>query len=486
MYLRIPGFLVFTLVFQYFGLIGCKEAGRDIKDVRPIINEIFDMLLENIEAKKMNDIKRNNAISFSENGSLAGEGSKQIGEAPIESRDHIKQERIKVINKNIQIKDEKVIITLEVVTGTKYQNNTVLVFKEWKEKYMKLINDYGQLCSSSNLSSGFLVGLSDYHEKMESEESVLMFKMESGIKELENKTFLLCLSESITSNRSTYITKLSFSSRSEGGNVQDQSKKEIQTQNILGEYIFYETTQNDDDLIAVKTRVPWNQACSNYELLLKNPVKDVVVAKGDLISPGKNNKPKELTCLWKLKLKNSIFRDSNNQLEIMQRHNSSGSSELVYTVEFVPSSQQKKKNTGTYPGSLLFKFIFFILNLTPLVLISIGVYLLADEIWSSWPRRLPTPVTCNTHSKAPVESRVFRNDSSTRASKFSDFILLSNRILNSEESEFSCEENFNNTAGNDDTLKYFESDSSISTKTGAGARSNSVVQTSCNGTEIDV
>lgn len=463
------------------------------KNVKPIISELFDILLENIEAKRKNEIylndmllekdkflldskreKLNQDLEDNKEQKRIAMGRKAINEAV--------KEKIKIIDREILILNGQMNLRLSIITNSMYGNHSVLVFKQWNEEYSEISKDYGLLCSSSNINSNFVTKLSVFRELEAINKNNLVFEMKQEISKIQEKTFLLCLSNSITSNYSIYITKLSFSSYNELKEIHSNTEKDLIAKNENEHYEFLETDK-DYDQILVRTKVPSDQKCLDFKLILlsgnQNPV-----ANGNLLSET-SMKNSQNICFWSLKLENSQFKDSN-LLEIVQRHEHSGAIFPVSIVKLLTLNRTNNIGKFISSKSILFKILFLILNLIPIILLTLGVYVILAEIWTTISLKVlknkkyfinPTfkysryqPRTNNSDknilSSKEKEININKHDDrkETKSVQFSSFNIVNNRNLNSEESGFSSGEN--EQIVKDDPFRYFDSDCSISTHTG--------------------
>ncbi|KAJ1611164.1 putative signal peptide-containing protein [Cryptosporidium canis] len=470
---------------------GCDD--QTVRNVKPIIGEIFDMLLESIEAKRRRDGSRDHAMLEdararvdTREGELEQKRVLDRGEVASESR----RDRLEVVDREISIQDGRVSLRLEIMANLAYGDRSVLVLKQWSEDYSEIGGDNGQLCSSSNISGAFVTRPARYREVRDLERSNLVFEMEQDLEKLEGRTFLLCLSDNIASNHSMYITKLSFSSnqRREAarGSLASSTKQGDQktVSGLPGHYEFAEMRSGDYDQILVRTRVPSSQDCSSFVLtLMRDEGKSV--STGSLLFERKAAKEENL-CFWSLALENSLFKDSD-MLEIVQRHKSDGSSLTVSTVKFLSLGHAKGLAKTALSRSILFKMLLLILSTLPILLLTLGTYIVLLEAWTVVSSKISSKEKCLTSStsmsnlykhkaKSDEEKNPYKREKEgiaslrdlekeTAPTTLSSFNIVTNKSLNSEDSGLSSGEN--DHVIQDDPFRYFDSDCSISTHTGA-------------------
>ncbi|OII75492.1 uncharacterized protein cubi_02013 [Cryptosporidium ubiquitum] len=471
-----------------------------IKNVKPIISELFDMLLENIEVKRKKENYLNNILIEKNkfqldtkeqelNPNLEQDEEQKRVIMSRKVRNEAIQERIKIVDREITILDGQMRLRLGIIASLIFGNQSVLVFKQWNENYSEISQDYGLLCSSSNINSNFITKLSVFREIEGSNKNNLVFEMKQEISELQEKTFLLCLSDSITSNHSIYITKLSFSSYNDSEEIRTHTEnnyiqlKDSEGKNELEYYEFLEMDKEGYDQILVRTRVPNDQKCSNFKLILLDNHKNLV-GNGNLLSET-NMIGSQNICFWSLKLENSQFKNSD-LLEIVQRHRDSGAIFPVSIVKLLPLNHENRMGRSIFSNSTLFKVLFLILNLIPITLLTFGVYIILIEIWTIIPPKLfknkkylinptlkssryqPRANNCGkeTFSNTEKERNISRHDNikETKPVQLSNFDIVTKKDLNSEESGLSSGEN--EQIVKDDPFRYFDSDCSISTHTG--------------------
>lgn len=460
-----------------------------VRDVKPIIGEIFDMLLESIEAKRKKEAYLDDRQYESDRLEVASQ------ERPKEPRTVMRGrvendsllDKIEIVEREISIQDGEMSLKLGIIANSAYGSRSVLVLKQWSEDYSEIGGDYGLLCSSSNINGVFITLLSRFKEDTQNVgRNSLLFEMKQRVEQLEGRTFLLCLSNSITSNRSVYITKLSFSSskgREESHEGRQREEQDFGAKDeLLGHYEFSEMDKDGYDQILVRTRAPEGQKCSDFVLGLTKSHGDQPISRGVLLYEA--NAPRsESLCFWSLKLENSLFRESN-LLGIVQRHKNGRSSLNISTVRFLPLSYSSPSRAGartSFSRSLLFKALFLALSLIPVLLLTLGAYAILTEIWAATSSRLleakkhlssPTPESRGCEQRGISRERFREKDASSCVhgkekiqTRLSNFGVISSKSLNSEESGLSSGEN-NHHVVKDDPFRYFDSDCSISTRTG--------------------
>lgn len=475
--------------------ISCYKCDNQaVKNVKPIISELFDMLLENIEAKRKEEIQFNE--TFLENGKDLNhyiDNNKPTKLTKITNTIYeANQDKVEIIDREISILDGQMSLRLGIVVNLLYGNQSVLVLKLWNESYSKISKNYSLLCSSSNINSNFITNPSEYREIHNTNKNYLLFEMKQEISNINEKTFLLCLSDSITSNHSIYITKLSFSSNNELKETNHYKEKNLNQfeefeskSDLVGKHEILELNQQEnDDQILVRTKVPSGQNCSDFKLILLSNQKNSIT-NGELLPETKTTNNYENICFWSLKLENTQFKDSN-LLEIVQRHKNSGATFTIAKVNPTPINYKYgKRSQFMLSKSFLFKILLLVLNLIPVTLLTLGVYLIIAEIWTIISSKVLENKKCLTNaifksskcqqrtnvSKKTISNR--ENDTNnnwidkrkeTKPIQFSSFNIVTSKNLNSEESGFSSGENEPVVKG--DPYRYFDSDCSISTHTG--------------------
>ncbi|KAH8582968.1 uncharacterized protein ELE39_002313 [Cryptosporidium sp. chipmunk genotype I] len=486
--------LLVVTIFMSLKVSSYRCDDKVVKDVKPIISELFDMLLENIETKKKKERHLNEMFFNQEkelNYSLEDNEPKKL----IANRKAINeatQDRIEILDREISILDGQMNLRLGIVVSLFYGNHSVLVFKQWNENYSNISENYGLLCSSSNINSSFITNLSKFKEIKNINKNFLVFEMNQEISNLNEKTFLICLSDSITSNHSIYITKLSFSSYNEPKGADHHEEENLiqhEDSKSKSELIGYNeilelNQQENEDQILVRTIMPSGQKCSDFNLILlsnhKNPLKN-----GDLLSETKISNSESI-CFWRLKLENTQFENSD-LLEVVQRHKNSGATFPVSVVKLLPLSHRNgKRRKLMLSKSFLFKILLVILNLIPITLLTLGLYLILAEFWTNIlskvlenKKYLTNPLSkssryhqrANNVSKETISNRENERNTNwidkrkvTKPAQISSFNIITSQNLNSEESGFSSGEN--EPVVKDDPFRYFDSDCSISTHTG--------------------
>lgn len=477
---------VVTLLGLKVHLVECES--HVVRNVRPIIGEIFDMLLESIEAKRREE-NGSLDVKFPESGRLEIAHQEKPKKPRMVMRGRVGSEslldRIEIVDRNISFQDGQMSLRLGIIANSTYGSHSVLVLKQWSEDYSEVGEDYGLLCSSSNINGVFMTRLSQFREVPGADKNTLVFEMRKQVEQLKGRTFLLCLSSSITSNRSVYITKLSFSSSKEREESGDEGEQNFEVNNeLLGHYEFPEMDKDGYDQILVKTRAPSGQKCSDFVLALASGHGDHPVPRGVLLSE-KGAASSESLCFWSLRLENSLFKESS-LLGIVQRHKNGKSSTNISTVRFLPLSysQSRARPPAALSKSLPFKALFLALSLIPVLLLTLGAYAILTEVWAATLSRLPEKkkyLDGSTYRSGGCEQRdVSRNRDdrekgvSLRAqgretvpAVLSSFSMVTRKSLNSEESGLSSSGENDRHVVKDDPFRYFDSDCSISTHTGA-------------------
>ncbi|KAK9172711.1 Uncharacterized protein cmbei_5004280 [Cryptosporidium meleagridis] len=485
--------LVMTIVLCL--RISCfKCDDQAVKNIKPIISELFDMLLENIEAKRKEETHFNKTFLKNEkdlNHYTEDNKSTKLT-TTANTINEADQDKVKILDREISILDGQMNLRLGIVVSLLYGNQSVMVLKQWNESYSKISKNYSLLCSSSNINSNFITNPSEYREIHNANKNYLLFEMKQEISNLNEKTFLLCLSDSITSNHSIYITKLSFSSSHELEETNHHNEKSLNQfeeleskSDLVGNHEILELNQQEnDDQILVRTKVPNGQNCSDFKLILLSNQKTPIM-NGELLPETKTTNNYENICFWSLKLENIQFNDSN-LLEIVQRHKNSGATFAVAKVKLTPINYKYgKRNQFMLSKSFLFKIFLLILNLIPIILLTLGVYLVLAEIWTIISSKILENNKCLSNAvlksskcqqRTNVSYKTLSNRDNDRnincvdkrkeakSTQFSKFNIVTRKNLNSEESGLSSGENEPVVKG--DPYRYFDSDCSISTHTG--------------------
>ena len=214
----------YLLIFfknHYFG-VKCGENAAI--DVSPLVGEMFDLFLKHIEMNRRGKYKlsgdefRNDKLSGdSVNAKVSHTENKNKSYIDLlngksKMTPNINLEIFKIVGNEITFKDDKVSVSLNLITKGRFGKNSVLSFKNL-ETQNREITDSTQLCSS-NTKDVMFTEVSDYstiEKKNGNTEYSLTFEINHELKTFLNKTFVICLSDSLESEYSIYITQLSFS-----------------------------------------------------------------------------------------------------------------------------------------------------------------------------------------------------------------------------------------------------------------------------------
>ncbi|KAH7648095.1 hypothetical protein FG379_000019 [Cryptosporidium bovis] len=514
------------------GKFGVLCGSNIVKDVGPLVGEMFDLFLEHVEKKRKNKYKLNDygltehdIVDVNEKANifpLREDVNSSDFYFPINNESNEEQNIkgnlniFKVTERRITFNDDKVDIFLGLVTKNKFGRNSVLVFKPLKDIYFKHYTTLTQLCSSSNINNEILVEISEYsvlHDEKGRVSNSISFKLNYELNKLLNKTFIICLSDSIESNYSIYITQLSFSDeknkKSEINDLKEPIKnEEVYHYNInkiinseasnridISRYNFYDFEK--DRKVLIKNTIKKNETCGDYIIL-------VVDKEGKTLTNGITIEFKsqlDNVCFWILTFTRDYYLGKKdnflNEVDYLSSFVLSISKTnnidvmLVSSINYLYNEFSNKK--VKLFNSLLFKLTFLLVAMIPIVLLAYSILIIVCDLIDMLLLNYNKSFT-NNKFRLYVQNlnKYRRNYKDNNKNKSIERKRMPNWYYNKKEkSQDDVEINVyeqidlnthydesgnslsDNCSGdqykgvlNNDPLKYFDSDCSISTYTG--------------------
>ncbi|KAH8741323.1 hypothetical protein FG386_000230 [Cryptosporidium ryanae] len=413
--------ILIVLVINTFGNVRLEARcdGDNVRDVSPLVSEIFDLFLEHLENKKKGKYKINNSELMEQNiaevnkevtiFSPVEESNKpdlyfQPRSESVEMYNAVNNSRIfKVFERKITFNDNKVDIFLSLITENGFDNNSVLLFKPLNVSHPNYRTNLTQFCSS-NINNEIFVETSDYSTLYNSNggiKNILSFRLNYEIAKLLNKTFIICLSDSIQRNYSIYITHLSFSEekniKSETNDYRDQFENKDTLMHNINDVINYEELNNinilkynfydieEDGKVLIRNEIKKNETCSDYSIL-------VVDKKGKIVTTGAISDMKgkiDNICFWILTLTKDHFNLENfsddfgikvnySPLFVLSVNKKSNvKKEIISIINYI---YDESRNKVKLFNSILFKFIFLLITLIPIVLLAYCILIIVFDL----------------------------------------------------------------------------------------------------------
>ncbi|KAK6590346.1 hypothetical protein RS030_162462 [Cryptosporidium xiaoi] len=511
---------------------GVLCGSNTVKDVGPLVGEMFDLFLEHVEKKRKNKYKsndygltENDIVDFNEKANIFSQRENLNSSdfyLPINNESNEEQNIkdnlniFKVTERRITFNDDKVDIFLGLITKNKFGQNSVLVFKPLKDIYLKHYTNLTQLCSSSNINNEILVEISEYsvlHDEKGRVSNSLLFKFNYELNKLLNKTFIICLSDSIESNYSIYITQLSFSNeKNKKSGINDRKElttnEQVYHYNInkiinseasnridISRYNFYDFEK--DRKVLIKHKIKKNETCYDYIIL-------VVDKEGKTLTNGITIEFKsqlDNVCFWILTFTRDYYLEKEDNflnkvdclpsfvLSINKTNNIDIM--LVSSINYLYNEFRNKK--VKLFNSLLFKFTFLLVAMVPIILLAYSILIIVCDLIDMLLLNYNTSFT-NNKFRLYVQNlnKSKRNDKDKNNNKSTERKRMPNCYYNKKEKlqddveiniyeqidlnnnydesgnslSDNCSGNQSKGLLNNDPLKYFDSDCSISTYTG--------------------
>ncbi|EEA04717.1 uncharacterized protein CMU_037820 [Cryptosporidium muris RN66] len=198
----------------------------------------------------------------------------------------------KIISRKAEVDIEKSILSIYLeIAGTGLNSKTILALKKWDESFSEY--NVNLLCSSPNVITTVFARPEKVEPHYILKSQVIKFNIKHNIKTLQGETFFLCISESITSSNSQYITKLTISKYS----VPESYEKEAFRNDYLFELFkelkipqfsfFFEYPFEGYSDIILKLEIPSKISCSDFRIDVLNFNSKKFESSGNTLHPDK-------------------------------------------------------------------------------------------------------------------------------------------------------------------------------------------------------
>ncbi|OII78306.1 hypothetical protein cand_033640 [Cryptosporidium andersoni] len=197
----------------------------------------------------------------------------------------------KIISRKAEVDIEKSILSIYLeIAGTGLNSKTILALKKWDESFSEY--NVNLLCSSPNVITTVFARPEKIEPYYMLKSQVIKFNIKHNMKTLQGETFFLCISESITSSNSQYITKLTTSKY----DVPESYEKAFKNDYLLELFkelkipqfsFFFEYPFEGYSDIILKLEIPSKISCSDFRIDVLNFSSKKIESNGNTLHPDK-------------------------------------------------------------------------------------------------------------------------------------------------------------------------------------------------------
>ncbi|KAL7066136.1 hypothetical protein ACR3K2_34200 [Cryptosporidium serpentis] len=250
----------------------------------------------------------------------------------------------KIISRKAEVDIENSILSIYLeIAGTGLNSETILALKKWDESFSEY--NINLLCSSPNVITAVFVRPEKIEPHYMLKLQVLKFNIKHNIKTLQGETFFLCISESITSSNSQYITKLSIAKSDIPKSYEKKAFKNdylfelFKELNIPQFSFFLEYPFEGYSDIILKLEIPSKISCSDFRIDVLNFSSKKIESNGNTLYLEKTMRNLNKTFI------SSIYNEMpNSDSKYFNFKEISPSLDIVSTAKLI-SDNNKNKST---------------------------------------------------------------------------------------------------------------------------------------------